>query len=258
MRKISWQVRFGILLIVISAILYLIHYGIFRDLYHIEIYGLGDIAFLPLEVLLVTLIVDRVITNQEKRVLLQKLNMVIGTFFSDVGTQLLKSISDFDPHIDRIRNALIITNQWSDQDFINASARLKKYEYIIALPQRDPQALDFLEGLRTFLTAKREFLVHLLENPTLLEYESFTDLLWAVTHVAEELAYRGDLRYLPGPDYDHLANDLKRAYSSLILEWLAYMEHLMEKYPYLFSLALRTNPFDPTARPEITSPPSSS
>ena len=246
------------LLVVISALLYLIHYGIFKDAYHLEIYGLGDIAFLPLEVLLVTLIVDRVINNQEKRVLRQKLNMVIGTFFSDVGTQLLKSISDFDPHIDRIRNALIITNQWSDQDFIAASARLKKYEYTIELKERDPHALDFLKGLRTFLMAKREFLMHLLENPTLLEYESFTDLLWAVTHVAEELAYRGDLRYLPGPDYDHVANDIKRAYSPLILEWLKYMEHLMDKYPYLFSLALRTNPFDPTARPEITSPPSPS
>jgi hypothetical protein len=258
MRKISWQVRFGVLLIVISALLYLIDYGIFRDAYHLEIYGLGDIAFLPLEVLLVTLIVDRVINNQEKRVLRQKLNMVIGTFFSDVGTQLLNSISDFDPHINRIRNTLIITNQWSDQDFIAASAHLKQYEYTIKLKKRDPQALDFLKGLRTFLMAKREFLMHLLENPTLLEYESFTDLLWAVTHVAEELAYRGDLRYLPGPDYDHVANDIKRAYSSLILEWLKYMEHLMKKYPYLFSLALRTNPFDPTARPEITSPPSPS
>jgi hypothetical protein len=246
------------LLIVISALLYLIHYEIFRDLYHLEIYGIGDIAFLPIEVLLVTLIVDRVITSQERRTLLQKLNMVIGTFFSDVGTQLLKSISGFDPHIDRIRNALIITNQWSDQDFVAASARLKKYEYVIELPERDPRALHLLEELRTFLTAKREFLMHLLENPTLLEHESFTDVLWAVTHVAEELAYRGDLRYLPGPDYDHLANDIKRAYSSLILEWLKYMEHLMKKYPYLFSLALRTNPFDPTARPEIAVPPSSS
>ncbi len=258
MRRIGWQVRFGILLIVISALLYFIHYELFRDLYHLEIYGVGDIAFLPIEVLLVTLIVDRVITNQERRVLIQKLNMVVGTFFSDVGTPLLKSISGFDPHVDRIRNELIITNQWSDQDFIAASARLKKYDYTIELPKRDTKALEFLEGLRTFLTAKREFLIHLLENPTLLEHESFTDLMWAVTHVAEELGYRGDLRSLPDLDYNHLALDIKRAYSSLILEWLKYMEHLMKMYPYLFSLALRTNPFDPTARPEITSPPSAS
>jgi hypothetical protein len=178
--------------------------------------------------------------------------MVVGTFFSDVGTQLLKSISEFDPNINRIRNALIITNQWSDQDIVSSSARLKKYEYTIELAERDPLALDLLEGLRTFLAAKKGSFTRLLENPTLLEHESFTDLLWAVMHVVEELAYREDLQHLPGPDYDHLANDIKRAYSLLILEWLKYMEHLMDKYPYLFSLALRTNPFDPTARPEIT------
>ena len=34
---------------------------------------------------------------------------------------------------------------------------------------------------------------------------------------------------------------------SLIAEWLAYMRHLKKNYPYLFSLALRTNPFDPQA-----------
>lgn len=177
--------------------------------------------------------------------LLQKLNTVIGTFFSDVGTQLLKSISEFDPNINRIRNALIITNQWSDQDIVSSSARLKKYEYTIELTERDPLALDLLEGLRTFLAAKKGSFTRLLENPTLLEHEPFTGLLWAVTHVVEELAYREDLRHLPGPDYDRLANNIKRAYSLLVLEWFKYMEHLMDKYPYLFSLALRTNPFDP-------------
>jgi hypothetical protein len=29
------------------------------------------------------------------------------------------------------------------------------------------------------------------------------------------------------------------------------MAHLREDYPYLFSLAVRTNPFDPEARPEV-------
>jgi len=29
------------------------------------------------------------------------------------------------------------------------------------------------------------------------------------------------------------------------VQWLAYMKHLKKEYPYLFSLAVRTNPFDP-------------
>ena len=44
---------------------------------------------------------------------------------------------------------------------------------------------------------------------------------------------------------------MQRGYVLLIKEWLAYMAHLKTSYPYLFSLALRTNPFDPFATPEI-------
>ncbi len=57
---------FGIFLIALSAILYVIHYSLFHDLHHIGIYGVGDLAFLPIEVLLVVLIVDWAISAQEK------------------------------------------------------------------------------------------------------------------------------------------------------------------------------------------------
>ena len=56
---------------------------------------------------------------------------------------------------------------------------------------------------------------------------------------------------LPESDYEHLKLDTERVYNLLIYEWLQYMEHLMNNYPYLFSLALRTNPFDPDAKVEI-------
>ena len=60
-----------------------------------------------------------------------------------------------------------------------------------------------------------------------------------------------DLHRLSPSDREHLAGDVQRGYVLLIKEWLAYMSHLKSRYPYLFSLALRTNPFDPFATPEI-------
>ncbi|MBA7569274.1 hypothetical protein ES708_11013 [subsurface metagenome] len=36
-----------------------------------------------------------------------------------------------------------------------------------------------------------------------------------------------------------------------ISEWLDYMKHLKNNYPYLFSLAMRTNPFDANASVEV-------
>jgi len=48
---------------------------------------------------------------------------------------------------------------------------------------------------------------------------------------------------LPESDLLHLANDVKRVYGLLTRQWLDYLLHLKVQYPYLFSLALRTNPY---------------
>jgi voltage-gated potassium channel len=85
----------------------------------------------------------------------------------------------------------------------------------------------------------------------LLEHETFTDLLWAVFHLTEELASRPALTALPDPDLDHLSGDMGRAYGLLASQWLDYMRHLESAYPYLFSLAVRLNPFDPDAEAVI-------
>ncbi|MGZ4939380.1 MAG: hypothetical protein ACXV4Z_02690 [Halobacteriota archaeon] len=178
--------------------------------------------------------------------------MAIGTYFSEVGTPLLKAFSDFDPDANRIRDALMVTGAWTDRTFADVSARLRKNEYTVVYKKGDPDTLTFLENLRRFLVSKRAFLLRILENPNLLEHESFTDQLWAVFHLADEFEHRDDLALVPDSDYQHLAHDTERAYRALVVEWLKYMDHLKKRYPYLFSLALRTNPFDKTASPIVT------
>lgn len=82
-----------------------------------------------------------------------------------------------------------------------------------------------------------------------MEHEAFTDLLRAIFHLREEFEYRTDLHKLPENDYQHLSGDINRVYGLLVLEWVAYIQYLKENYPYLFSLAIRTNPFNPDASP---------
>lgn len=241
----NWQIRLGLILVALSAALYLIHFEIFRDANHIFVYLLGDIAFVPIEVLLVTLIIHQLLNQREKRVMLEKLNMIIGAFFSEVGTHLLTYFSDFDPHLDAIRQELIVGENWSENEFKNVSKQLKKYDYGIVIERFD------LKYLRDFLVGKRNFLLRLLENPNLLEHETFTELLLAVFHLTEELESREDLNELLASDQEHLAGDIKRVYVLLVREWLEYMRYLKNNYPYLFSLAMRTNPFDLNASPEV-------
>lgn len=117
MKRLNWQVLLGLFLIALSAFLYFIHYAIFRDAHHIFIYMLGDIAFVPIEVLLVTVIIEKLLSQREKHTMLEKLNMIIGAFFSEAGTGLLIYLSDIDPDLDRIRQELVVTDEWSDKEF---------------------------------------------------------------------------------------------------------------------------------------------
>jgi hypothetical protein len=244
-RYLNWQLLLGLTLLALSVLVYAIHYLIFRDLHHILIYLVGDIAFVFIEVLLVTLIIHQVLTLREKRAILEKLNMVIGAFFSEVGSELLRNFSSLDPQTDQIRAGLILTTDTSDQDFSALSERLARHDYQVTADRA------VLKELRDFLVGKRSFLLRLLENPNLLEHESFTNLLWAVFHLTDELAHREDVTRVPQTDHEHLLGDVRRAYGLLASEWLSYMKHLRDNYPYLFSLAMRTNPFDPQASPEV-------
>ena len=231
----------------LSALVYCAHYLLFHDAHHIFIYLIGDLGFMFLEVLLITLVFHELLSKREKKAMLEKLNMVIGAFFSEVGTDLLKFFSDMDPQEDRISRELIITKDWTDQGFNEIINRIKSTKFEI-----EPYRGD-LPGLQRFLKQKREFLVRLLENPNLLEHDAFTGVLWAIFHLGEELAARKDIENLGAADIDHIKGDIIRAYGNLLEEWLEYMMHLKDNYPYLFSLALRKNPFDPNAHPEIES-----
>jgi hypothetical protein len=163
-----------------------------------------------------------------------------------VGTVLLESLVRFDANAESIRKDLIVSKGWTDEIFREVENRLRRHQ-----PKTDTTRGD-MERLRSLLLANRDFLLRLLQNPNLLEHEAFTDLLWSVFHLADELAHRKDLGTLSTSDREHLAADMDRALRHLIGLWIAYMKHLQESYPYLFSLALRTNPFDPDAKPEVT------
>jgi len=236
-----WRVWLGVGLVVLSLSLYGLHYVVFHDLHHILLFGMHELAFVPIEVLLVTMIIHELLSLREKRSMLKKLNMVIGAFFSEVGTELLRFMTEFDPDREVIAEDLVPTMDWTHPEFTRAAKRA------VASTGNVDASLGDLHGVTDFLLGKREFLLRLLENPNVLEHEAFTDLLWGVFHLTEELAHREDLADLPESDLQHLSGDLARAYGLLAGQWLAYLQHLKADYPYLYSLAIRTNPMDPRA-----------
>jgi len=184
---------------------------------------------------------DMLMNRREKLIRKEKLNMVIGVFYSEVGTDLMRVFFSCDTGARTFGKDLVVTDAWSEEEFESEGRRLSQYDYKV------DSTLADLNGLRGFLQEKKDLLLRLFENPYLLEHQSFTELLRAVLHLKEELLHRRTLSGLPDKDYLHLSGDMRRAYVLLVHEWLDYMKYLKKNYPYLFSLAMRTNPFDKNA-----------
>jgi hypothetical protein len=183
--------------------------------------------------------------RRDREVREEKLHMILGLFFSEIGTELLRTLLAADPDPSSRVEVFSTIGDWDDQRFKKEMSGVSQHPYRVDVTRLD------LGGMEGFLEKKGDFLLRLLENPIFLERESFTELLRAIFHLRDELLNRDDLQTLPGPDLKHLAGDMERIYGQLSGQWLLYMRYLYNRYPYLFSLARRTNPFSRTASATI-------
>jgi len=243
--RLSWELKFALWLVAAFAALNLLLYVCYRDVGHILLWNLTSLAFLPVSVLVVTLFVERMLAVREKTQRLTKTSMLVGVFFSAVGTRLLNCCISLDPLPAPLREAFGTSAAWEHYAPQQAQAVLTGHAYGVT-----PGAAQLRE-LKELLDAQRDLLLRLLENPILLEHESFTDLLRAVFHLAEELDFRAGFDDLPVTDLEHLAGDTRRVYGQLAQEWVHYLATLRRDYPYLFSLAVRTNPLSSHPSPVV-------
>lgn len=206
-----------------------------------------DLAFMPLDVLVVVLVVEGIINKKEKETILEKLDMIMSVFFSEFGTEFLSKFIKISNKNDKVNNLLKSINNWSDNQFNNFLNELKKTPCEIDLNLNSNERKIFLIELKELLVRNRSFLIRLLENPNLLEKDTFSNLLLAIFHLDEELEKRDLKVELIESDYEHLTNDINRVYSTLVYEWINYLYYLKLHYPYMFSISIRTNPFDDNA-----------
>jgi len=181
---------------------------------------------------------ELLLVRREERLRLERVSMVVGLFMSEMGVQMMRLIRGADPDAGELEAELKVNAKWTDSRFDEVCHRLGSHRYAL-----DSSAIPF-DRIRDFLRENSNLLLRLLENPNLQAQEAFTDLLRAVFHLREELLSRPDFTGLPDSDREHLALDVKRVYGLLVGQWVRYLGYLRERYPYLLSLALRTNPFD--------------
>lgn len=228
----------GLLLIISSTALYYMQIYIFNSPRDTFFYLFQDLAFVPLQVIIVTLVLDKMLTAREKQEKLLKLNMVISAFFSELGATAISHMSCFNLNLSALKDGLRVDSGWNDAKFKTASNMVKEFKFLGECTSGQ------LLSLREFLHENKPYLLRMFDNPNLLEHDAFTEMLWALLHVTQELESRESFEGLPNNDMAHLSNDVMRAYRLLTIEWVCYMKYLKKDYPYLFSLATRKNPFE--------------
>ena len=240
MSRFAWQFRLGLLFLCCSAAVYSAKLLLIDNLKGTVEYVFNSFGFLFINVLMVTLVISELLSIRARRERMEKMNMVIGTFFSEVGSGLLGRIISRDPRRENINQGVLscINN---GENFSDMKKAVDNHSF-----SYDPD-LHGISDIHEYLKKHRDFLLRLLENPVLLEHQGFTRLLQATFHLEEELSRRGSFSDLPVTDFAHLAGDVSRVYRLLAGEWVRYLEYLNRNYPYLYSLAVRTNPFDESA-----------
>lgn len=109
---------FGYALIAVSAMLFTAHFFIFHDAYNIFFYLFHEVAFIPIQVIIVGLILDKILENKEKEKMMKKLNMVIGLFFSEVGADFVRIVSCHDTNLQNSIDNFKVNSDYSLKDLI--------------------------------------------------------------------------------------------------------------------------------------------
>ncbi len=246
MKDMKWLLALGLVFLVFSTGLYIAQIVIFHKAEETFFLLFQDLAFLPLHVLLVVIILEKLLKRFEHQSVMKKLNMIVGVFFIEVGTDLIRMFAEFDKTNTEAVKFLQIGDKWTEEDFANARKQILNFDFQVEVHR------GYIGDLQVFFRHRRRIIMGLMENPNLLEHESFTDMFLAVQHLCEELSMRKHLTKISASDTKHLAGDMKRAYAALVVEWISYMRHLKKEYPYLYSLAVRTNPFNPDSKVEFS------
>lgn len=228
MSKIKRYLLVSLGLILLSLLMFYVHYLIFGQLENTIYYSLMSICIIPINILAVTIVFEKLMEREKRIERLGKLNMLVGLFFSDIGYSLLAILSQADNDITKL--TLDYNNLKS------AKESLKSHKHSIIW-----EKIDYIKLQETVLDSK-DTLTSLLSNENILEHETFTNLLLALMHLRDELILRR-FKELSHADCLHIKEDVTRVYLALTIQWIDYLQYLKTTYPYMYNTALKLSPF---------------
>ncbi|WP_434799427.1 hypothetical protein [Terrisporobacter vanillatitrophus] len=228
MKNKKYYIVVSLILVGLSVIMFLIHYLVFGQAVNTAYYSLMNLCFIPVNSLVVTLILERLIDYKAKQERMEKLSMLIGLFFTEVGYKLMHLIIKAD------KGGKNSITSFNNLDEVKNQVEIHNYNI-------DIEDID-LDKIMDILLENSNLLVNLISNENITEHEIFTDLLMSVIHLRDEIVfYKNDKNNQL--DLSHLKKDILRVYKNIAMQWVDYLKYLNKSYPFLYNNAIRLNPF---------------
>lgn len=102
MKKVKSSFLIVLLLVLLSVLMYAVQLLVFDSPRDTGFFILQDIAFLPLQIAIVTVVLGRYLKSREKNERLKKISIVINAFFSEAGIDILTGLTGFNKNYDDI------------------------------------------------------------------------------------------------------------------------------------------------------------
>lgn len=229
MKRNKFYLFVSVALVASSLIMFYIHYLMFGQLENTIYYSLMSLCFIPINILAVTVVFEKLMERRDKQEKLSKINMLVGLFFSEMGFELMNIIVESD------EEAKNLISSFSDLNLVKN--KIKKHKHDIDLNKLNYEKLECL------LIENKYILANLISNENILEHELFADLLMATLHLRDEAMIRKD-EEITEHDWSHVEVDVVRVYKALTIQWVDYLDHMKSNYPYLYKTAIDINPFN--------------
>ncbi|MDR0912737.1 MAG: hypothetical protein LBM96_09095 [Methanobrevibacter sp.] len=132
--KLDWRVELGVMLLLISIVSYLLAYGVFQDVDKVLFYIMIDFAFVPVDVLIITLILEGIInkkkheSNPNRSKMMKRVVIAVGIILAILVLIGIGSYSEYHDYMS-VENTKTIT---VNEKWIKAAPDSEKETYIVS------------------------------------------------------------------------------------------------------------------------------
>lgn len=225
-------------IVAITVCFYAIYYLLLHNKDDIITSIMDNIISVPFNVLITGILFDYILNRKTRKIEEEKIDMVIGIFYTEVGNELLKMMTKADECIELVRSDLLATYDWEEENYENAIKILDQMDYCVDIDKID------ISEMKLLLDKSTPLIIDLLSGNVLKNKIDFTEIVVSVFHLRCEFNERIIQDELEEYEKEHLIDDIEVAYKLLAKRWYQYIYILQKEHPQLFVKALINSPFD--------------